>query len=414
MNRIHLLGRTLVRQTPIAVLFALGAVFSLAVPDITVTSMPEFVASMIVAAIATALSFVRVTSRTGTLLFSIVPAIDFAAIALLRSSTGAGASVFTSMVVLPVFWLASSEGIRFVVYAVAGSVVVILAPLALQPGSTLGQSEYVRLGVSIIVFATVALVVNALSAQSRLKVRDAQEREVLVNEEIDRAAAVQRSLLPDTSTALADHLSVAGRCLPAKTVGGDFFDWYSTHDGIAITLGDVMGKGVGAGLIAAAVRASLRSAHAVDDPAEALLRASDGLEAANATNVTFTTLFHARLTNDGVLRWADAGHGLSAIIRSNGDIEHLASPNLPLGLQLGEHWETTTTRLEVGDALISISDGVLDLWDTPEAAVDGMDALARRHSDPATLVAALTAIAARVPHDDDVTIVAVRREPVVA
>jgi serine phosphatase RsbU (regulator of sigma subunit) len=346
------------------------------------------------------------------MLFTVVPAIDFVAIALLRSATGGAASVFTALVVLPVFWVAGSEGRRSVVYAVVGSLVVILAPLALDPGSSISSAEVLRLAVYIIVFGTVAGAVNVLTARARLRVRNAQANEGLVVEEIDRAAAVQRSLLPDSNLTIGDDISVAGTCLPAKTVGGDFFDWYDTGDGVAITIGDVMGKGVGAGLIAAAVRASVRSAHAVDDPAEALLRASDGLEVATtATEVTFTTLFHARLSTDGLLRWADAGHGLSAIVRPDGSVEHLSSQNLPLGLQIGEHWQTNTTRLDPGDVLVSVSDGVLDLFDGVDEAIEGMNSIARENSEPATIVARLSALAERVPHDDDVTVVAVRREP---
>jgi serine phosphatase RsbU (regulator of sigma subunit) len=182
---------------------------------------------------------------------------------------------------------------------------------------------------------------------------------------------------------------------------------------MAITLGDVMGKGVGAGLIAAAVRASVRSAHSVDDPAEALLRASDGLEVArDNSDVTFTTLFHARLSTDGTLRWADAGHGLSAIMRADGSVERLISPDLPLGIRVTDSWKTRTTHLEPAELLVSVSDGVLDLFGGTEETIDGMSAIARRDPEPAAIVAALAALAERTPHDDDVTVVVVRRTPV--
>ncbi|GAA4159032.1 hypothetical protein GCM10022286_12790 [Gryllotalpicola daejeonensis] len=412
MNRASFLGNTLVRQTPIAVIFALAAVFGLVIPEIPVTSMPTFVVGMAIAAVATGLAFVPVHSRLGTALFTIVPGIDFIAIALLRTTTGDSASVFTALVVLPVFWVSGSEGRRYVVFGVVGSMFVILAPLALDPGSGLSSADLTRVVVYLIVFSTVSGAVNALTARSRLRVRLAQQNEGQVLEEIGRAAAVQRSLLPDANLTIGDDISVAGTCQPATSVGGDFFDWYDTGSGVAITLGDVMGKGVGAGLIAAAVRASVRSAYSVDDPAEALQRASDGLEvASDVSDITFTTLFHARLSTDGVLHWADAGHGLSAIFRADGTVDRLASQNLPLGLQVVERWHTKTTRLDPGDVLVSVSDGVLDLWSGVDEAIEGMNAISREDSDPNAIVAKFSALAAQIPHDDDITVVAVRREP---
>lgn len=419
-DRVSVLDNSLVRQTPIAAIFLIAAIVSYPLHDITVTSATAFAWGMVVAAVATAMSVVvtlvpSVTNAVplNAVLFSVVPALDFLAAAFLRTATGAGASVFTSIVVLPVLWLASADGIRFVVYCVVGTAAVILAPLVIFPGTHLGGAEAVRLVVSIIVFGTVAGVINVLAANSRSKVRLAREHEVLVREEIERAAMVQRSLLPDATVSIGEDISIAGTCLPAKTVGGDFFDWYTTADGVAITIGDVMGKGVGAGLIAAAVRASVRSAHSVDDPAEALLRASDGLSVAtNSTDVTFTTIFHARLSNDGLLRWADAGHGLSAILRVDGNVEVLPSRDLPLGLRLTDAWQTQTTTLAPSELLVSVSDGVLDLFGGEEETIRGMARIARGNPDPAAIVATMTALADRTPHDDDVTVVALRRVPV--
>lgn len=417
-DRVKLLDNSLVRQIPIAVIFVVAAIVSYPLDDIVVASTPVFVSGMVLAAVATALAVATVVprlserARLGELLFIIIPSLDFIAVAFLRSATGAGESVYTSLIVLPVLWLASLPGVRYIVYSTAGTVVVILSPLVLLPGTGLTTAEVVRLVVSIIVFGTVAGVINVLAGNARAKVRLAREHEVLVREEIDRAAIVQRSLLPDASVSV-EGVSVAGRCLPAKSVGGDFFDWYATSDGFAITIGDVMGKGVGAGLIAAAVRASVRSAHAVDDPAEALRRASDGLSVAgDSTDVTFTTIFHARLSDGGVLRWADAGHGLSAIMRGDGQVEHLAALDVPLGLRLSDTYQTRTTTLGPDDLLVSVSDGVLDLFGGEEETIAKMVELARSQPEPAALVESLATLARQTPHDDDVTVVALRPAPV--
>ncbi|PZE86271.1 PP2C family protein-serine/threonine phosphatase [Curtobacterium sp. MCBD17_032] len=405
----------LVRQAPISGLLALGALCTVALPSLAVTHVELFLASLVATAIATLLAAVAVYFPRAVALVPILLAVDFVSIALFRTGTGAGASVFTSLVVLPVVWWASLEGRRTIVYSVIGVTFVILAPFVLLPGTVPRPNELVRLGITVIVFGTVAVIVHELSRRARRSVLTAEARESRVRAEISRAAAVQRSLLPTSSDHMGDAVTVAGACLPAKSVGGDFYDWYRTRDGIAVSLGDVMGKGVGAGLIAAAVRATIRSARTVDDTSEALRRASDGLVAEGAgTDVTFTTLFHARIDDDGTLQWADAGHGLSFILRVDGGVERLRSVDLPLGMGLRDEWATTTGILEPGDLLISFSDGVLDLFGGRDDAVDSVAELAGTDRTPAAIVAALSERAAQVPHDDDVTVIAIRREAVVS
>ncbi|PYY65839.1 MULTISPECIES: SpoIIE family protein phosphatase [unclassified Curtobacterium] len=403
----------LVRQAPISGLLALSAFLSVVMPSLVITEHDLFVASVVGMVVATLLSAIPTLVRRAAWVVPILLTVDFLTIALLRTGTGAGASVFTALVVLPVIWWASLEGRRTVVFAVLGLLVVMLAPYVLTPTDPPGPSELVRVGAVVIVFGTVAVVVHELSRRSRLNLRSAEAREGKVRAEIDRAAAVQRSLLPTTTGRITDDVVVAGACLPARSVGGDFFDWYPTNSGVAVSLGDVMGKGVGAGLIAAAVRSTLRSARTVDDPAEALKRASDGLTAEGVgPDLAFTTLFHARISDDGTLRWSDAGHGLSFVLRADGHVDRLRSGDMPLGLGIREEWATTEGTLEPGDLLVSFSDGVLDLYDDLDQTIESVAEIARAGRDPHAVVLALSARADEVPHDDDVTVIAIRRQPV--
>lgn len=421
----------LVRQAPISGLIAVAVFVSAVVPGMPVTDAPTFLASIVVALVATLLAALAVALPHAGVVVPLVLVLDFVALALLRTGTGSGASVFTSLTVLPVVWWSSLPGRRTILFSMLGVVVVILAPFLLLPGGAPGASELVRLVVTVVVFGSVAAVVHELSGRARTSVLAAEEREQQVRTEIERAAVVQRSLLPSaddgTTISTTPHghaalhtrtlgeLVVAGTCLPAKSVGGDFFDWYPTEDGLAVSLGDVMGKGVGAGLIAAAVRTTLRSARAVDDPSLALHRASDGLTAEDGRSVVaFTTLFHARLGNDGALRWADAGHGLAFVLRVDGSVQRLRSADLPLGLGIRDEWRTSVGTLDPGDMLIAFSDGVLDLFGGRDDAVDTVAAIARGEADrdPAALVNVLAERADAVVHDDDVTVVAICRQPV--
>jgi sigma-B regulation protein RsbU (phosphoserine phosphatase) len=410
-NQTSIYDNPLVRQAPISAFVVLSALLTVALPVLEITHAQAFLASFVVTAIATLVAATAAGLPRLALLGAVLPGIDFIAVALLRAGTGNGASVFTSLVILPVVWAASRPGRWNIVYAAVGVAVVILTPFVLNPDQPPAGSELVRLGITVVVFGLVAVIVHELSRNARRSVAAARGGEEAVRAEIDRAATVQRSLLPSTGLSASHSVTIAGACLPAKTVGGDFFDWYPTPGGIAFSLGDVMGKGVGAGLIAAAVRSTLRSARSVDDASEALKRASDGLAAETlSSEVTFTTLFHARVSDEGVLQWADAGHGLSSIVRADGRVERLLSGDLPLGLglELLNAWGTTSTVLEPGDVLVTFSDGVLDLFDGD--AVDAVAALSREHRDPQALVEALSRRASEVPHDDDVTVVVLRRE----
>ncbi|WP_123654451.1 PP2C family protein-serine/threonine phosphatase [Curtobacterium sp. ZW137] len=408
----------LVKQAPFALLIGMATVLSVTVPQLRVSNGGGLLTAIALTVVATIWA-AAVTARPTAVsaLVHVVPALDFIALGVLRWATGSSASVFTALVALPVVWLAAQEARRFVLYAALGTAVVILTPIALGDGLIDPTTELIRLGVVLVSYGTLAVVVNQLSRLHGAQLRRSQRREERVRAELEQAAAVQRSLLPKALGPVPGY-SVAGTCLPARTVGGDFLDWYETDEGLAITLGDVMGKGVGSGLLAAAVRAVLRSSRADPDPAAAVARASQGLAIdpdGSGTVAGFTTLFHARVDGDRLL-WVDAGHGLTVIARHDGSAERLASAQLPIGLGLGleEHWTANETRLEPDDVLVCISDGVLDLFGGELDAVDHVAAIALEDTDPDTIVERLITLARSVDHDDDVTVMALRRSAVTA
>ena len=249
-------------------------------------------------------------------------------------------------------------------------------------------------------------------------------RELVDSTEMERARTVQRSLLP-TRTITPDGYTLAGVCLPTKGVGGDFYDHAVVGGKLLLTLMDVMGKGVGAGLVAASVRAILRAsvshqntiARMSADPSSTrvaeVVSATDALVTDDlAQTGTLVTGFAAVVDPPtGLVSWVDAGHGLAVIVRADGMVERLRSEDLPLGLGLGSRWTEHTTRLLPGDTLLVVSDGLFDLFGgTAEAFDEGIRYLVMADPDPASLmvrVAELTALAVAL---DDVTALAVRRD----
>ncbi|WP_240607039.1 PP2C family protein-serine/threonine phosphatase [Cryobacterium aureum] len=235
------------------------------------------------------------------------------------------------------------------------------------------------------------------------------QKELNASQELDQAAAVQRGLLPKKLVSLPGF-EVAGACSPARAVGGDFYDWYPVGEGAAFTLADVMGKGVGAAIIAATVRAVLRAGSRLDAVADVALAAAATLEPDLDEANSFVTLFHARLDMDtGVIRYVDAGHGLSLVVHANGTTERLTSLRLPVGAGDDSPWEEQRVVLAPGSTLISVSDGVLDLFDGTLASLAAVDRLVRQASTAQAVVDSLMSLAG-LSAPDDVTVIVVRRE----
>jgi serine phosphatase RsbU (regulator of sigma subunit) len=225
-----------------------------------------------------------------------------------------------------------------------------------------------------------------------------------------RAAEVQRGLQPAPIADLEGY-QLAGACVPTRAVGGDFYDWYRHGDELIITLADVMGKGAGAAIIAATVRSVLHGTAESPDLAAAMSRADRELQSDLDRATSFVTLFHGALEpSTGLLRYVDAGHGLSTVCRRDGSVKRLATTSLPLGLGLHETWREHRLTLEPGDTLVSVSDGILDLFDGTLASLDEVEAITRRAPDARAAVDAIVEKAGSTA-PDDVTLVVLRRLP---
>ncbi|MET1064386.1 MAG: SpoIIE family protein phosphatase [Arthrobacter sp.] len=234
------------------------------------------------------------------------------------------------------------------------------------------------------------------------------EGELRDSMDLDRAHEVQQALLPATSPG-APSIEIAGLCLPARRVGGDFYTWKETGGILDLTLADVMGKGTAAALMAATIRAAVHSAGA-KEPAGAFEEVAQELEHDLDVTGIFATAFRARLdVRNGELLYADAGHGLTLVVAPDGSYRRLRGKGLPLGLGGRGSWQTSATTLDQGDVLVSFTDGVLDLYGGTLKALDDVAELVTRHPAPSALADAFRALAPTGEQDDDISVVALRR-----
>lgn len=235
--------------------------------------------------------------------------------------------------------------------------------------------------------------------------------------ELDIARQVQARLFPQTLPSI-ETLELAGICIQARQVGGDYFDFLELGEArFALIIADVAGKGMAAALLMANLQANLRiqCENASADPGE-LLRSVNQIFHKNSPENAFATLFFA-LYDDRQrrLRYVNCGHLPALLLRSDNTLERLASTGPVIGL-FGE-WDCVTEErtLGIGDTLAIYTDGVTEAFNEAEEEFGEdrfADALKRhRHLPPQGTVSALVDEVRRfsaVEQSDDITLTIAR------
>lgn len=235
------------------------------------------------------------------------------------------------------------------------------------------------------------------------------QTELAQDADVDHAAVVQRALRPRAHPKIAGYTIAAGAA-PRGTLAGDYYDFSRHGEALRVTLADAMGKGTGPALVVATVRASLRTAPE-RSLSDAVIEVDRLLEDDLADTSMFVTAVVAELRPEtGELEVIDAGHSLAFVVRADGSWTPLRSTNLPLGMGMGlaDPRVPVTTRLEVGDAFICCSDGLLDVLDADDPFGHVERVLTAMGPDGAVREALRLANDERAT--DDITVVVVRRD----
>jgi serine phosphatase RsbU (regulator of sigma subunit) len=185
-----------------------------------------------------------------------------------------------------------------------------------------------------------------------------------IEQELRMARDIQQALLPKDSPRL-DSWKISHRYLPAREVGGDFYDFLELPGGrLGLVVGDATGHGMPAALVMATARSMLRAvAQASDSPGEVLRRTNDPLVVDIPPNM-FVTCFYGILDpSSGRLLYANAGHDPPYLRRGGGDAEELRARGMPLGLMPGMSYEEKEILLEPGNSALLYSDGLVEAHD---------------------------------------------------
>ena len=183
-------------------------------------------------------------------------------------------------------------------------------------------------------------------------------------EELRLASNVQRSLMP--APIQHDHLEVAREFIPFREIGGDYYDFLPVGPHrLAFAIGDVMGKGVPAALLAANLKASIRAQVEDGDPhPDALVARVNRMFWEVVPSGLFSTLFYAVIDLEGSrVDYVNAGHNHPFLVRPDGAVTDLKAGGTALGLVEDSRYETGSVGIAKDDLLVFYSDGVIDRSD---------------------------------------------------
>lgn len=214
----------------------------------------------------------------------------------------------------------------------------------------------------------VAIENDALTTQLRK-----QER---ITRELEIGAEIQARLLPNYSPNI-DGVALAATCQTANQVGGDYYDFIPIYrqlptarqyrlnqaDRWGLVIGDVMGKGVPAGLIMTMTRGILRAdALHHHSPAEILKNLNQVMYADLENSNRFVTLFYSEY--DPITRklsFSNAAHNPPLLWRAQQDvIERLDTDGMLIGLDANTEYQEDQVVLASGDTIIYYTDGFTD------------------------------------------------------
>jgi hypothetical protein len=247
------------------------------------------------------------------------------------------------------------------------------------------------------------------------------ERERMAKE-LEIARNVQMSLLPKSNPQVAGY-DIAGSCIPALEVGGDYYDFVHLPGGkIGIAIGDVSGKGVPAAIYMTLTKGILQSNAEENTSPKDVLRKVNSLMFRTVERNTFVSMFYAVLDlTTRTLRFARAGQCPLILAQDASGAGSFMTPRgLALGLEMGKVFDATLEEQEIhlsqGDILVFYTDGFTEAMTATgeEYGEDRLMESVRRHraGSAAEIIRAigddLRRHTSSVPQHDDMTMVVVK------
>jgi phosphoserine phosphatase RsbU/P len=213
---------------------------------------------------------------------------------------------------------------------------------------------------------------SIMAAQSAHIIENArlyEEEQVLIKfrEEMRLANDIQVNLLPKSKPVIPGYL-IDGKSIPAKDVGGDYFDFIPLpNNDFVFCLGDISGKGIPAALLMANLQASLRGQTLMNIQCKDCIEFTNNLLYNSTDSSKFATLFYAVLhPSENKITYCNAGHNEPILIDHDGNVSRLKEGGLIVGVMPNLNYLEKTIDITSGSVLIVFSDGITEIMDSNE------------------------------------------------
>ena len=187
-----------------------------------------------------------------------------------------------------------------------------------------------------------------------------------IESELRVASDIQMSMLPKIFPPYPDRndIDIYGELTPAKSVGGDLFDFYIRDEKLFFCIGDVSGKGVPASLVMAVTRAQFRTVSSHEAAPERIVTTiNDAMAEGNESNMFVTLLVGVLDLPTGRLRYSNAGHDAPLLIRFEDIIQISELPcdsNIPVGVMPGWKYSTQEAIIKPFTTIFLYTDGLTE------------------------------------------------------
>nr|MBC8230035.1 SpoIIE family protein phosphatase [bacterium] len=197
--------------------------------------------------------------------------------------------------------------------------------------------------------------------------------------ELQDAQQVQMSLMPDSAPPI-EGVEIAGKCIPANTVSGDFFDYLEDagQNEIALVVADVTGKAMKGAMNAVMADGILRATGREQvqfTPASLMMTLNDVLKGSMEWGMNVTMVIGMINAESKTLTIANAAHHAHPLLLrrppdptsgGKGEIQTLKTGGLPLGMRAGVRYSEEQFQLQSGDVVIFMTDGIIEAQDSEE------------------------------------------------
>ena len=262
---------------------------------------------------------------------------------------------------------------------------------------------------------------SALVTMLRTEIEQGRERRQKARDdrrELDEARRIQRKLLPSIVPDI-DGLEVATSWQPAAGVGGDCFDAIGLgRDRLALSIADVVGKGIPAALLMSNLQAAVRAFATDAAQPQELCQQVNRILCGHIAEGRFISFFYCVADAAlGTLTYSNAGHYPPILVRADGSVERLAAGGAVLGVVPDGLYDQARVAIGRGDRIVLYTDGITEARDEQddefgEERLVGLAAKHRACSAPALQARLVDAVStfAGGRFQDDATLIVVAAE----